>query len=279
MQIIDGKKISEELMEQVKADVFTLPFVPIFSDVLVGADFVSLKYVRMKARMAQAAGIKFQEASFPETITTEDLVEEIKKLNLIPNMCGIIVQLPLMAHIDKQKVLDAIDPQLDVDSLGSVQSQKFYEGDTSLGYPTALACVHILESLGENVKNKNITVLGQGELVGRPTTALLLEKGYTVITLNRDTSNKEEILKNSDVIISGIGEEGYLTRALVKEGVIIIDAGTSESGGTLVGDADYVSLLGLDGYISPVPGGVGPVTVAMLLTNVLKVAKIKINTT
>lgn len=279
MKLIDGKKLQEIILSQVKEQVALLGFQPVFTDVLVGEDPASAQYVRMKARMAESVGIRFHNASFRESITTEDLIKEINILNKLPNMCGIIVQLPLPKTLDIRKILDAIDPNLDVDCLGAVASQKFYSGPNIEGIspPTALACMALLDSLSEranfNLKDKNIVVLGQGDLVGKPVSALLRFRGLNQNFITRKTENKEELLKQADVIISGIGHGKYITGDMVKSGVVIIDAGTSESGGGISGDVDLESVESVASYVSPVPGGVGPVTVAMLLQNVLKVAQ------
>ncbi len=277
MQIIDGRKIRDKLLISIKKEVEFLPFVPVFCDVLVGEDKVSEQYVRMKDKTATSVGIKFHNAHFPATITTEELIEEIKVLNNIPNMCGLIVQLPLPENIDTKKVLDAIDSDLDVDCLGTLASERFYKNISHLAPPTANACVTILKSLNIDLQDKKIVVLGNGELVGRPVTALLKSLNFEVDTITRNTENKEIILKNADIIISGIGNGKYINSLMIKENAIIIDAGTSESGSGIVGDVDIESIKDMQGFISPVPGGVGPVTIAMLLQNVLKVAKNKNN--
>ncbi len=275
MEIINGRKIRDEILEIVKKEVALLPFVPVFCDVLVGEDKVSEQYVRMKDKTATSVGIKFHNAHFPASITTEELVEEIKKLNTFPNMCGLIVQLPLPESIDTKKVLDSIDPDLDVDCLGNLASEKFYQNISHLAPPTANACVALLKSLNIDIHTKKIVVLGNGELVGKPVTALLQFLSLFPKTITRDTENKELLLKEADVIISGIGNGKYITSDMIKENAIIIDAGTSESGSGIVGDVDFESVSNMSGFISPVPGGVGPVTIAMLLQNVLTVAKQK----
>jgi methylenetetrahydrofolate dehydrogenase (NADP+)/methenyltetrahydrofolate cyclohydrolase len=277
---IDGRKIRDEILASVKEEVSKLSFQPVFSDVLVGEDPSSAQYVRMKAKTAEAVGIKFYNANFSGSISTEELVEEIKKINSVPDICGIIVQLPLPGHIDKKAVMDAIDPELDVDCLGSVRGEKFYQGDTTIGFPTALACLAILDHIkiplmDTEGKEKNIVCLGQGELVGKPVTALLRFRGLSPIPVTRKTEGKEDIIKNADIIISGIGHGKHITAEMVKEGVVIIDAGTSESNNSIVGDVDLGSVESVASFVSPVPGGVGPVTVAMLLRNVLAVAKSK----
>lgn len=273
--IIDGKKIRQEILEELKEEVGKLSFVPIFCDILVGSDPVSAQYVNMKAKTAESVGIKFHRAEFPSDISTDDLIGEIKQINSIENMCGLIVQLPLPEGIDREKVLNAVDPRVDVDCLGEKAKNIFYGGDTSLGYPTALACMKIIDSLEVDLSSKNIVVFGQGMLVGKPVKYLLEQRGLQVFTITRKTENKKELFKNADLIIAATGQGKYITGDMIKEGAIIIDAGTSESDSGIVGDVDLDSVKDIAGYVSPVPGGVGPVTVAMLLSNVIKVAKNK----
>lgn len=283
MEIIDGKKIRDSILAKIKTEVAELSFKPVFCDVLVGDNPVSRQYVDMKARTAERVGIHFHKAVFPASISTEDLVKEIKALNTIENMCGIIVQLPLPDSLDKRAVLDSIDPKFDVDCLGTLGSEKFYKsynGETDLGYPTALACVALLDSLSLDLKGKIIVVLGQGDLVGKPVSALLKYRGLTYLPVDKRTENKEYLLQQADVVISGIGKGKYITGNMIKQGAVLIDAGTSEdvkstpgAPGNIVGDVDLESVKNVAGNVSPVPGGVGPVTVAMLLNNVLTVAK------
>ena len=286
MYIIDGKKIRTRILTKVRQEVASLPFVPIFCDVLVGNDPMSVQYVNMKAKAATSVGICFHSASFPATITTEELVKEIEVLNKMKNMCGIIIQLPLPSSINGRTVLDAITPYLDVDFLGSIAGSEFYNGKANRGFPTALACMTLLDSLNLDnnpstaLKTKNIVVLGQGSLVGKPVAALLRFRGLNPIIITSKTENKEALIKKADIIISGIGKGAYIKGDMIKSGAVLIDAGTSESPEqpaegrvNIVGDVDLASVSEVVGFVSPVPGGVGPVTVAMLLENVLYVAK------
>lgn len=273
MKIIDGKKISKAILDGVKKEVESLSFTPIFCDVLVGEDPVSKQYVNLKARMAERVGMSFYDASYETDISTEKLVAEIQELNNLKNMCGIIVQLPLPAHIDTKVVLNSISPKLDVDCLGEQSNQSFKAGQSVLIPPTAAACLELLHSTQINLKEKNIVVLGNGELVGKPMVALLRQKDFDPIVLDIQSIDKEAILKKADVIISGIGQGSFIKGEMIQENAIIIDAGTSESSSGIVGDVDFESVKDVAGYASPVPGGVGPVTVAMLFRNVLEVAK------
>lgn len=283
MQTINGRKLRDEILANIKSEVARLSFKPVFCDVLVGDDPVSAQYVGMKAKTAEMVGIHFHKAVFPASISTEDLIKEIKILNKLENMCGIIVQLPLPESLDKRAVIDSIDPHLDVDCLGTTASEKFYNNynsKTDLAFPTALACLALLDSLNLDLKGKVIVVLGQGELVGRPTSALLRYRGLNYVAIDKQTENKEALISQADVIISGIGKGKHITGQMIKSGVVLIDAGTSEEGSSapgakknIVGDVDLESVREVASFVSPVPGGVGPVTVAMLLNNVLKVAR------
>lgn len=275
MQIIDGRKIKDEILNELKIKVEALPFPPIFCDILVGDDSVSASYVRIKGKAAESIGIKFKTVNFKENVTTEEILNEIENLNRVPLMSGIIVQLPLPSGIDAQVVLDAIDPKLDVDCLGSINSRNFYDDKEGVGYPTALACMKLLDSLNLDLKEKNIVVLGRGKLVGLPVTHILESRSLPVKVVHSKTENSSDIILNADIIISATGRGKSITGDMVKDGVVIIDAGTSEENGAVVGDVDLNSIEGKASFITPSPGGVGPVTVAMLLENVYQVAKNK----
>lgn len=275
MHIIDGKKLRDELLLKIKEDVQKLPFSPVFSDVMVGEDKVSLSYVRIKEKFANLSGIKFRETMLSSSATTEEVIEQINNLNNVPFIGGVIVQLPLPDHIDTEKVLNSINVDLDVDCLSGESTLSFYNNNPIFSYPTALACVYILESLKLDLKDKSILVIGNGRLVGKPVSHLLKSKGLNVITIDSKTENKNDFIKEADVIITAIGKGKFLTGDMVKSGVVIIDAGTSEEDGGIVGDVDMDSMQDVASYITPCPGGVGPVTVAMLLSNVLESAKRK----
>ncbi|MDE2311627.1 MAG: bifunctional 5,10-methylenetetrahydrofolate dehydrogenase/5,10-methenyltetrahydrofolate cyclohydrolase [Patescibacteria group bacterium] len=273
--IIDGKKIAAEILREVKIKVAALPFQPVFCDVLVGDDPVSALFVRIKAKTAEAVGIKFHHAQYPADISSGELVAQIKIIGQLKDLCGLIVQLPLPADLPRVEILDAIPSELDVDVVGGESSRKFYAGQQILLPPTAAAILTILETLPEGWRRQKILVLGQGELVGRPVAHLLRQQGLDVTTADRSTPDLPGHLRQADIIISAAGQGRMITGDLVKPGAIVIDAGTSELGGGIVGDADFDSLSARVSFITPVPGGVGPVTVAKLLENVLLVAEQK----
>ncbi len=272
--IIDGRKIARDILLKLESEVKQLPFKPVFCDVLVGSDPVSAQYVKMKAKMAERVGLRFKNANFPDSITTQQLVEEIKVINREPDICGLIIQLPLPQPLNAQEALNAIDPKIDVDCTGQANKQLFYEGRANLEFPTARAVIAILDSLKLDLKNKRFLVIGQGELVGRPVSFLLKQRGLLVEAADINTKNTSELMSKADVIISATGKAGLVSGNKIKKGAVVIDAGTSEAvHGGIVGDVDFLSVKHVAEFLSPVPGGVGPVTVAMLLSNVLRVAK------
>ena len=277
MLVIDGKKIAKEILINITQETAHLPFVPIFCDVLAGSNPVSAQYVNMKAATAERAGIKFLKAEFPESISTEELVKEIQQIGQTKDLCGLIVQLPLPEHINKTKVLDAINPLVDVDCIGSVNKKLFYSNEAVLKYPTAEAILRLLDSANLNFSEKKFLVIGQGQLVGLPVAHLLQQRRLNVKTATSLTENLNEMLQQADVVVSAAGRPGLVVGQNLKPGAVIIDAGTAEAtSGGIVGDVDFSSASKVAGFISPVPGGVGPVTVACLLENVLQVAKTKI---
>lgn len=273
MEIIDGKKIAQEIFDKLQLRIQALSIKPILCDVLVGSDPVSLSYVNIKKRKAEQVGLEFKLAQFDEHISNEDLISEIQKLNSLPNICGLIVQLPLPTHLDKQKVLDSISERIDVDVLTKMKSEQFYQGHARLIPPTASAIMYLLETSEVDLRNKNILIVGHGDLVGKPIAYLLKQKGLSVKVADGQTQDLSLLTKEADVIISGTGVPKLITASMLKPGVIIIDAGTAESGSGIVGDVDFEGVSSVASLISPVPGGVGPITVAKLLENVVMVAE------
>lgn len=277
MQIIDGRKIRDNILNTLRNRISSLPFIPVFCDVLVGDNPASTQYVKMKEKIAESLGIKTYPAVFVETITTDELISEIKKIAGIPNMSGLIVQLPLPSHIDTKRVLDAVPQEIDVDSISSTATEKFYSNDPVFIFPTASAVMTILDSLNLNLSDKKVAMMGNGMLVGRPVAHLLKNRGIQVSSIDNSTSNLENILKEADVVITATGQAGLIKGSMLKQNVVLIDAGTSESNGGIGGDVDRDSVENIASILSPVPGGVGPVTVAMLMQNVVISAQRKSN--
>lgn len=276
MELIDGRAMARGLMTEIQGDIAKLGFRPQFCDVLVGSDSVSEQYVRMKERRARDIGLGVHTADFPESITTDELVAEIKKINHMENMCGLIVQLPLPEHLDTQTVLDAIDPSIDVDVLTTQNEQAFYMGEPMFVYPTAAAVIYMLDQLEIDLTDKKFAVIGQGRLVGKPVTHLLQSRGYQVAAVDKETEHPDAVTRDADIIVSAVGKDNLITGDKIKQNAVIIDAGTSEEDGNVVGDVDMLSVQNIASHVSPVPGGVGPLTVALLFKNVLLAAKAKI---
>lgn len=273
MPIVDGRKIAEQILHGLKPEVAQMAFQPLFCDVLIGDDPVSKSYVNIKARSARQIGIEFQLVGLPASATTETVILMLKEIQNNSRLAGLIIQLPLPSGLDKSAIVNAVNPEVDVDCLSAANSKLFYSGQSKFLPPTAAAIMNVLDSLNLNLKQLDILVVGQGELVGRPVTFLLRKRGFTVRVADTSTRDLKELTRNADVIISGTGQAKLITGDMIKRGAAIIDCGTTESSGGIVGDVDLESVLPVAGFVSPVPGGVGPVTVARLLYNVVAVAK------
>ncbi len=273
--IIDGKKIAEEILQDLKKRLKQIPFQPVLCDVLVGEDPVSLSYVKIKEKTAARIGIEFNLLQLPKNSSTGEIVAAIAAVQNNPRLCGLIVQLPLPEQIDRDAALSAIGTGIDVDVINPESNKQFYLDQNALVPPTAGAILYLLDDFRIELVNPHFLVIGQGELVGKPITHLLRQRGYTVTTADSATTNLPELTKAADVIISGAGQEKLITGPMIKQDAIVIDAGTSESGTAIVGDVDLTSVKHVADIVSPVPGGVGPVTVAKLLENVVRVAEEK----
>ena len=269
MQIIDGRKVRDELLGTLAGKVQALSFKPVFCDVLVGENEVSAQYVRMKEKTAEALGLETYKAVFPGNISQDELVAEIKKIAAIPHMAGLIVQLPLPSALDTRAVLDAVPCNIDVDATGAETARHFYDNTPDFIFPTAGAVMHILDSLNIDLSQKKIVIAGQGMLVGKPVTHLLQNRGLQIEVVDKNTPNPENIFKTADILISAVGKQDFINGKDLKKDVIIVDAGSVESDGVVVGDVNQPSVADVASFISPVPGGVGPVTVAMLMKNMI----------
>ena len=277
MKKILGKEIRKDLEEKLSKRIARLPIVPVFCDLVVGNDPASLQYVSMKERYAERLGIRTVSAILPSSATTQDVLNTITTLSQKEGMSGLIVQLPLPAHIDRERVLDSIPEDIDVDCLGKKQRDLFYAGKSPLIYPTARAVMYLLEPhLDQSVP---ILVIGTGPLVGAPVTYLLRAKGYQVTAISKHEKDLKHYTQTHTTVISAAGIPGLIHTDMLSENTVIIDAGTSESDGSIVGDVDLTSLSHRPSYIAPVPGGVGPLTVYYLMENVVSVAERRYSTT
>jgi methylenetetrahydrofolate dehydrogenase (NADP+) / methenyltetrahydrofolate cyclohydrolase len=267
--IVDGKAIASEILGDIKMRVGKLSFQPKLIDVVIGSDPVTESYVNIKAKRADEVGIDFEIRKFDENVSEETLLSEILSIQQQPNLCGLIIQLPLPEHLNRQRVINAINPDLDVDVVTSENMGKLLTGQPVYTPATAGSIMKILEHHKVVLAGATVLVIGAGDLVGKPVAFLCIQAGATVTVANKQTKDLASLSKSADVIITGAGQPNLLTGEMVKDGAIVIDGGTAESGGGIVGDVEFESVSSKASLISPVPGGVGPVTVAMLLNNVV----------
>ena len=273
--IIDGKKIAEEIKGDLKIEVANLNKKLRLAVVYVGDNPASAKFIERKKKFGAEIGIDVRVYKFPEDISTNQLRKKIAEIVHIRQNTGIIIQLPLPRRINTQYILNSVPPEKDPDMLSARSIGIFATSKSRIFPPVVGAIKAIFEKYKIDYKNKFIVLLGAGNLVGKPAAIWLLNEKATFNVVRSKTQNPEEFLKKADIIISGIGKPKFITGDMVKDGVIIIDAGTSESEGKLSGDADFDSVSVKASHITPVPGGVGPITVAMLFQNLVGLEKIK----
>lgn len=277
MKLIDGKKIStqtkNEILEEVKK-LKKLGVNPTLAVILVGDDKASQTYVRSKEKACELCEIISVAHKLPKTTSEQELLALIDVLNLDDSIDGILVQLPLPKHINTDKILEKIDPKKDVDGFHAINVGKLNSGLESFVPCTPLGIMKLLKDYDINVEGLNALVIGRSNIVGKPMANLLLNAGATVTIAHSKTRNLESIAKNMDLIVVAIGKPKFLTANYVKDGAIIIDVGINRlENGKLVGDVDFDEVSKKASFITPVPGGVGPMTIAMLLSNTLKSAK------
>ena len=269
-KIINGKQIANEILEEVKIGISKLEFKPKLAVIFVGDDKPSQTYVRRKQEAAKYAGIDFEIYSFPTNIEKEKLVKNIKDIQKKEkNIRGMIVQLPLPEPLFTPEVLDAVNPDIDVDCLTNTNIGKLVMKTADFSPPTPQAVLEIFKSINLDVKGKNITIVGAGALVGKPLSIMLLNKQATVTTCNEHTRDLKKILKKSDIIVSAVGKKDLIRKNMLKKNVIIIDTGIAFANNKMYGDVNFEEAVKKASYITPTPGGVGPITVSLLMKNLL----------
>ncbi|WP_457596462.1 bifunctional methylenetetrahydrofolate dehydrogenase/methenyltetrahydrofolate cyclohydrolase FolD [Hydrogenimonas sp.] len=278
MQIIDGKSLAQEIRQQIAREVEDLKksrdITPGLAVILVGDDPASHAYVKMKAKACKEAGIYSITHEMPESISQGEIEETITMMNRNPNIDGILVQLPLPGHLDATRLLELIDPRKDVDGFHPFNVGRLVAGLEGFVPCTPLGVMKMLERYGINPKGKNACVVGASNIVGKPMAALLLNAFATVEVCHIYTQNLAEHTRRADILVVGVGKPNLITEEMVKEGAVVVDIGINRlEDGSLVGDVDYEAVAPKCSYITPVPGGVGPMTIAMLLQNTLTAAK------
>ena len=292
MQLLDGKKTAEDIKSEIAAEVQKMKDngekVPHLAALIVGNDGASLTYVGSKVKACERVGFESTLVKMPSTTTEVELLKKIKELNENDAIDGFIVQLPLPEQIDERKVLMAVDPSKDVDGFHPENFGKMALDMTTFIPATPFGILELLERYGVETKGKHTVVIGRSHIVGRPMSILMGRKGFpgnsTVTLTHSYTKNIEEITIQADIIITALGVPNYLKANMVKEGVVVIDVGitrvpdeTNEKGYVITGDVDFEQVSKKSSFITPVPGGVGPRTIAMLLKNTLLAREMKRN--
>ena len=277
-EIIDGKLVSStirsRLAEEIEAFKADSGIVPGLAVVLVGENPASLVYVRNKKKACEQVGINSYEITFPADVSEAELLSSIKELNTNPDVHGILVQLPLPAHINEETVINAIDPDKDVDAFHPSNVGKIMIGNYTFLPCTPAGIMDLLDYYNIDVSGKKCVVLGRSNIVGKPMAHLLLERNGTVTVCHSRTRNLAEETKCADVLVVAVGKPEFVNADMVKPGAVIIDVGINRTNdGKLVGDVEFSSVSSVASYISPVPGGVGPMTITTLLKNTFSAAK------
>ncbi len=280
-KIIDGKAISAAIRQEIAQEVEKMKqengFVPGLAVIIVGEDPASQVYVRNKKKDCDETGINSIVHALPENTTQEELLALVKKLNNDDSIHGIIVQLPLPAHLDSELIINNIDSKKDVDAFHPYNVGKIMIGDYEFLPCTPAGVMALLERSGIEVAGKNCVVVGRSNIVGKPQAMMLLHKNGTVTVCHSKTKNLAEVCKSADILVVAIGRAKMITGDMIKEGAVVVDVGMNrDENGKLCGDVDYESAEKKASYITPVPGGVGPMTRVMLLQNTLSAAKKKL---
>jgi methylenetetrahydrofolate dehydrogenase (NADP+) / methenyltetrahydrofolate cyclohydrolase len=276
-QLIDGNALSQQLRAQVAADTQALKaqgLTPGLAVVLVGDNPASQVYVRNKVKACHDAGLHSVLEKYDATMTEAELLARVEALNNDASIHGILVQLPLPAHIDAQKVIEAISPAKDVDGFHIASAGALMTGMPGFWPCTPYGCMKMLESIGYNLKGKHAVVIGRSNIVGKPMALMLLQQNATVTICHSATQDLKAQTLQADVIVAAVGKRNVLTADMVKPGAVVLDVGMNRNDeGKLCGDVDFEGVKQVASYITPVPGGVGPMTITMLLVNTLESAQ------
>lgn len=274
--IIDGKKIAQQVRNEVKEEVEELKkkgITPGLAVVLVGENPASLVYVRQKEKACEEVGIVSYKYTLPEDTTEEKLLSVVDELNNEERIHGILVQLPLPKHLDEKRVIEKISPEKDVDGFHPLNMGRLFVGEPSFVPCTPRGVIELIERSGFEIKGKKAVIVGRSNIVGKPVAVLLLMRHATITVCHTRTKDLASETREADILIVAAGRPKMITGDMVKEGVIVIDVGINRVDGKLVGDVDFDSVSLKAGAITPVPGGVGPMTVAMLMKNTLEATK------
>ncbi|MBQ8132282.1 MAG: bifunctional methylenetetrahydrofolate dehydrogenase/methenyltetrahydrofolate cyclohydrolase FolD [Bacilli bacterium] len=275
MELLDGKVVKKQILEELKQEVEKLERKPGLVVIQVGEDPASKVYVGQKEKMASAVGFQYEHLKLKENVTQEKIEREIKKRNKDNSVDGILVQMPLPKHLDSKKIQNLIDSKKDVDGLSDINSGKLTHNVDCLEPCTPKGIMEILEYYKIPVEGKNVVIVGRSDLVGKPLASMMLNHNATVTIAHSKTQNLKEVTKQADILVAAVGKKGLITEDMVKEGSVIIDVGINRVEDKLYGDVDFDGVKDKVSYITPVPGGVGQMTVACLGKNVLKAYRLR----
>ena len=271
MELLDGKVVKKEILDDLKQKIDTLKDKLCLVVIEVGDDEASKVYVGQKEKMAASVGMDFKLIKLPETVTNEEIFAEIDKINKDPSITGVLVQMPLPKHLDVKAIQNRVLPTKDVDGLNDLNAGKLLHNNSDALIPcTAEGIIDILDYYHIDIKGSNAVVIGRSDLVGKPVANLLTNRDATVTICHSKTKNLKKITKMADILVVAIGKANFIDADYVKKGAVIIDVGINRVDGKLVGDVNFESVKDKVSYITPVPGGVGQLTVANLGKNVLK---------
>jgi len=277
MHLLDGKKLAEKILKDLKKQVSRMKKKPVLAMILVGEDPASLIYVRRKGVFCQKAGIISKTLKLPASTSENKILSVIGKLNRDKAVSAIMVQLPLPNHIDKTKVIETIDPRKDADCLHPENFGKFAQVDerySVVAPATPFGIVKLLEEYKIKIEGRHAVVVGRSNIVGKPAGQLLLNRGATVTVCHRHTKNLAAFTRQADILVVAVGKKNLIKADTVKKGAVVIDVGVNRIGKKIFGDVDFPAVSKKVSYITPVPGGVGPTTIAILLWNTVRLAKI-----
>lgn len=276
MTLIDGKAVSAAVKERIKKEIEEKKLEIGLAVVIVGNDQASRVYVNNKKKACEFCGITSYEYALPEETTEEQLLELVDKLNNDNKVNGILVQLPLPKQIDEKKIIEHISPEKDVDAFNAVNVGKIMIGNYSFLPCTPAGVMELIKSTGTEISGKECVVIGRSNIVGKPMAMLLLHENATVTICHSRTKNLKEVCSRADILVSAVGKANFVTSDMVKEGAVVIDVGMNRnSEGKLCGDVDFDNVKEKCSFITPVPGGVGPMTIAMLMENTLRAGKLQ----
>ena len=281
MQLIDGKALANKVQTNVASQVEQLKqeknIVPGLAVILIGDDPASHAYVKMKAKACEKVGFYSITHNMPDSISQNEIIATIEMMNNNPRIDGILVQLPLPKHVDTDKILEVIDPKKDVDGFHAYNVGRLVTNLDSFVACTPLGVMKMFEEYNIELKGQDVCVVGASNIVGKPMASLLLNADATVTITHIHTKDLKAHTSKADIVVVGVGVPGLIKEDMIKEGAIVIDIGINRiEDGSLVGDVDFANVSKKCSYITPVPGGVGPMTIAMLLSNTLKSAKARV---